>query len=445
MATIAVIGAGAKAAAIAAKIDVLARHSRYPVPGITIYERSAVGAAWVGGNGYTDGLQPLCTLGERDLGFPYNRATYGSAVAEELFARYSWPAYAVSKGQGRAGYEQWVMHGRQPPAHLDFARYIRSAIAMSSATTVQTEVTGLDYDATTSSWKVTWKDASGQAFVNPHDAIVVTGSGPPLPPFPGAFGAANRRNPRIFDGFTFWNSLDEIRRILDAEAVPDRKLVLIGAGGTAAAIAYWFVRARIDIPIMIIGREPTLYARHPGYFEDRLFSDEPAWDALPGHARDEFVQRLTTGVVWDYVLKNLDSVYISFQCADAVAFRTVGDSHTGLYPEVQVDVRPTVPVGAVASTAVTALEGAVFVDARGFDRWWFASLLPTHLAQHFARANQAAVMAAVDDSLRIGAGFPPGLHAPMVASRQGPAASNLMALGWMSDRILRAYVPPPTP
>jgi mycobactin lysine-N-oxygenase len=444
MASIAVIGGGPKAAAIAAKADVLSRHSPHPVPQVTIYERTALGAAWTGGNGYTDGLQPLCTLAERDLGFPYGRA-YGADVAEAMFARYSWPAFGVQAGSGRARYEQWVLHGRRPPAHLDFARYLDWAIRTSGAGHVHGTVTGLAHNVASHQWEVAWEDATGRAHTDPHDAVVVTGSGPPVPPFPGAFDAMNVRNPRVFDGLTFWTELDEIGRILAAESLDTRKVVLIGAGGTAAAIAHWFVRARIDVPVAIIGREPTLYARHPGYFEDRLFSDDAAWGALPAHVRDEFVRRLTTGVVWNYVLENLDGANLAYTCADAVAFRTLaGGTVTGLYPEVQLDIRPTVPDGSPPSTAIRPEDGAVYVDARGFDRWWFASLLHPALAGHLARANQTAVMASIDDALRLAAPVPAGLHAPMVASRQGPAASNLMALGWMSDRILRAFVPPPT-
>jgi mycobactin lysine-N-oxygenase len=448
VASIAVIGGGPKAAAIVAKADVLSRHSPHAVPQVTIYERTAFGAAWTGGIGYTDGLQPLCTLAERDLGFPYAKA-YGADVAEALFARYSWQAFGVQAGNGRARYEQWVLHGRRPPTHLEFARYLDWAIRTSGARYVHGDVIGLAHDAKSHQWDVTWEDATGR-HITSHDAVVVTGSGPPVPPFPGAFDALNVRNPRVFDGVTFWTELDEIASILAAESLDTRKVVLIGAGGTAAAIAHWFVRARIDVPVVIIGREPTLYARHPGYFEDRLFSDDAAWSALPAHVRDEFVRRLTTGVVWNYVLENLDGANLTYTCADAVGFQTPSSGsltslYPGLYPEVQLDIRPTVPEGSPPSTVIRPEDGAVFVDARGFDRWWFASLLEPALAGHLARSNQAAVMASIDDALRLSAPFPLGLHVPMVASRQGPAAGDLMALGWMSDRILRAFVPPTTP
>lgn len=38
------------------------------------------------------------------------------------------------------------------------------------------------------------------------------------------------------------------------------------------------------------------------------------------------------------------------------------------------------------------------------------------------------------------AGFPPGLHVPMLGSEIGPGATNLMALGWVSDSVLGRYI-----
>jgi hypothetical protein len=88
------------------------------------------------------------------------------------------------------------------------------------------------------------------------------------------------------------------------------------------------------------------------------------------------------------------------------------------------------------------LDATVFVDARGFDAWRFATMLPAGLSAHFTPGNQAAVRANMDYSLCVGPPFPPAFHVPMHASIQGPAAPNLMGLGWISDRILSRYIPP---
>jgi len=293
-------------------------------------------------------------------------------------------------------------------------------------------------------------DASGHRSDEFFEGVVVTGSGEPLPMLSSA-------NARVFDGKTFWTSLSAVGHLLRTD--PDSSVAIIGAGGTGAAIAHWFIRTGITaVPITIVGREPTLYARHPGPFEDRLFTDEDAWSRLAGHVRDEFVRRLTSGVVWDYVLRNLVSDNIVYECYEAKRFVPRGPGLGGLPAELAVELHhPQDPadvqrrnilqaVGQMLSPArpavpATSLNASVFIDARGFDRWWFVDRLlsSSALKSHFVEANRPSVLVDVDRSLAVGGNFPPGLHVPMLASRQGPAASNLMALGWMSDRILGAY------
>lgn len=437
MADIAVIGGGPKAIAIAAKTAVLSRHPPHPRLNITIFEGKRLAAAWDGGSGYTDGLQPLCTLAERDLGFPYSRTSFAPEVANDMFMNFSWHAYAVREGMDRAQYDQWVLRGRNPPSHTHFAKYLRSAFALSGAQLTQRSVTALDYEPNKKKWIVYSMALASKHIAQAYfDGVVVTGSGPALSPL--------SLSPRVFDGFSFWNYLPKVIDILDKEHPDDRSVVIIGAGGTAAAIAYWFVRQKINIPITIVGKEATLYARHPGFFEDRLFSEEDDWGLLSAESRNEFLSRLTTGVVWDYVLRNLDAAELKYSCAQVRQLVTLTAPSRGLYPDVLAEVHPPLAKGASWGNPVDQQAGAVFIDARGFDRWAFTNLLSLNLKSHFV--DRGAVQAGMTDSLTVGdtsalAPFPTGLHVPMVASKEGPAASNLMALGWLSDRVLRRYMP----
>src|SRR5262249_19846445 len=152
-------------------------------------------------------------------------------------------------------------------------------------------------------------------------------------------------------------------------------------------------------------------------------SEEDDWALLSAASRDEFVSRLTTGVVWDYVLRNLDAAEIRYSCAQVKQLVELATPHTGLYPELLAEVHPPVPRGTPWAGSVDQLEGAVFIDARGFDRWDFTGLLAPWLQAHFA--NRAVVEAGVTDDLAVGTtavpgAFPAGLHVPMLASRQGP-------------------------
>jgi mycobactin lysine-N-oxygenase len=302
---LAVIGGGPKGAAIAAKAAAL-RLAGFDAPTIAIYEPLSPGASWTGLHGYTDGLQLLCTFPERDLGYPYDRQSFGGKVAEHLFAEYSWHRFSVAAGIDDSKYDNWVLRGRRPPAHRDFARYIEYAIQKSGARHESRSVEHLSYSYPGQKWVL-----SGAGWRDEFDGVVVTGSIDPLPPMQNAAG-----NQRVVDGRRFWQNLRQIHGLLQNDLDPS--VAIIGAGGTGAAIAHWFVRERFDtIPITLIGREPTLHSRDVSYFEDRLFTDNLAWERLAPQSRLAFVNRLSRGVVWRRVLEALSEArnftYESYQ------------------------------------------------------------------------------------------------------------------------------------
>jgi mycobactin lysine-N-oxygenase len=444
---LAVIGGGPKAAAIAAKVRALAV-AGYQIPELVIFEPIAPGAAWTGVNGYTDGIQPLCTLAERDFGFPYDRTTFGDNVASIMLAEFSWQRFCVAEGINDTLYANWVVQGRQPPAHSDFAAYIASAIRKSQVRIRAEQVTNLDYDFNNQKWMVTSHGGSNQPpFRDSFDGVVVTGSGGSLPPL--------LNDPRVCDGYSFWTNLQQILGFLRADPTPS--VGIIGSGGVAGAVAHWFVREGIkDIPITVIGSQATLYIRVSTPFEDRLFSDDATWSALAPHVRDSFLERLGRGVVWDYVMRRLgDARNIRYRSAYVGSLMQVPNPVPGQgFPTILRAelVDPPAPPGGPLQVPRGYLDATVFIDCRGFNAWNFASLLSPDFQPHFDRVNQPSVTANIDYSLcvsghfpsglKVGGPFPEGLHVPMLASVQGPAAPNLMALGWMSDRILSRYIKP---
>jgi hypothetical protein len=189
-----------------------------------------------------------------------------------------------------------------------------------------------------------------------------------------------------------------------------------------------------------------------------------AWDALANQTKDAFVARLTRGVVWGSVLQALTSENLSYLSYEVRQF--VPSTRPVLAGPPAIDAElddPVAPVDAIRAEAYGELgvapppqrfpprpsiqiPGSVFVDARGFDRWWFVdSLIHPRLRGHFSQANRNSIEEEITDCLAVAGGFPEGLHVPMLASRRGPGAPNLMALGWMADQILRCYVTPSQP
>jgi mycobactin lysine-N-oxygenase len=438
---IAVVGLGPKGAAIAAKAAAL-REVGFSTPEIVLFEQNRAGSAWSGQFGYTDGDQELCTSAERDVGFPYDRDLDMAFpnLASTTFAKFSWHAFLVAEGSKSESYGEWVARGRRPPLHRDFADYLSFVASRSGSRIEAATVTHIDYDSGTRQWLLSTNKAHQIQF----DGVVITGNGPPYPNLPGS-------NERVFNGKNFWENLSKIHDLLVMEEPEDRSIVIIGSGGTAAAIALKLIRAGIvEIPIHIIGHEATLYVRVPSYFEDRLFSENDEWKTLAPHTRESFLSRLTKGVVWDAVLQSLNkNRNLTYQSFSARGFRQVPGSSNPAELNVELDYPPVPGIRTAASPSgpVQLMAATVFVDARGFDPWWFVNLFPEGpLKNFFQPDSRRKVQNDVDETLAIvgnlssGGTFPSGLHVPMMGFQQSPAASNLMALGWMSDRILTRYV-----
>ena len=65
-----IVGAGAKATAIATKVHVLNSLGLGPIA-LTIVEATEPAASWSGRNGMTSGEEPLAIPPIKDVGFPY--------------------------------------------------------------------------------------------------------------------------------------------------------------------------------------------------------------------------------------------------------------------------------------------------------------------------------------------------------------------------------------
>src|SRR3982075_1362836 len=90
MPTLAVVGAGPKGIAIAAKARALAA-AGLDAPRVVLVDRGGVAGNWTGRQGYTSGLLPLGTPPEKDVGYPY-AGSWGphSAAITAAMAGYSW-------------------------------------------------------------------------------------------------------------------------------------------------------------------------------------------------------------------------------------------------------------------------------------------------------------------------------------------------------------------
>jgi mycobactin lysine-N-oxygenase len=168
MPTLAVIGAGPKGIAIAAKARAIAA-AGLGAPRVVLIDRGAIAGNWTGRQGYTSGLLPLGTPPEKDVGFPYAHS-WGPAspAVTAAMTEYSWQRHLIARG----AYADWVDRGRLRPTHRQWSIYLREVAEKAQAEVVAAELVGLEADG--ERWRLALEP--GEAIW--ADGVVITGAGP---------------------------------------------------------------------------------------------------------------------------------------------------------------------------------------------------------------------------------------------------------------------------
>jgi mycobactin lysine-N-oxygenase len=408
MPTLAVIGAGPKGVAIAAKARALAAVG-LDAPEVVLVDRSAVAGNWSGRQGFTNGLLPLGTPPEKDVGFPYadSWGAASSAVTAAM-ADFSWQRHLIARGV----YADWVDRGRLRPTHRQWTAYLREVAERAEAEIVPGEVVGLEVEG--DKWQLTVESGKGIL----ADGIVFTGSGPPI-----TVAGQPPEHPRVFDGRSYWLHERTLKKQV-AESV-----CVIGSGETAASIVISLLkkshrRSTVDV----LTSRGVLYSRGESYDENRFYSDPGDWPRLAESHRREFLERTDRGVF---------SMQAEATLNQSRGFRTLAGRAAAIEAgERQVVV--TIEYGDRRERVAYDL----VVVAIGFDPRWFEALLGGEARRLLENALAGVeVERRIEVDLAIAALSPP-LHLPVLAGlAQGPGFPNLSCLGLLSDRILRRYVP----
>ncbi len=403
----AVVGAGPKGIAIAAKARALAA-AGLTAPRVVLVERSEAAGNWSGRQGYTSGLLPLGTPPEKDIGYPY-AASWGDASGDVVaaMAEYSWQRHLIRHG----AYSDWVDRGRMRPAHRQWSAYLREVAGAAQAEIVSGVVSGLEV-ADGDRWKIA---LAGGGEID-ADGLVLTGAGPPVT-VPGQ----PREHRRVLDGQDYWLAAHKFGGDLA------RNVCVIGAGETAASVVVDLVkRLHQHSTIDVLTARGVLYSRGESYDENRFYSDPGDWPQLAEAHRREFLERTDRGV-------------FSLQAEEALSHTRGFRSLAGRAAAIEArehDVIVTIEYGdereRVAYDAV--------VVAIGFDGRWFEALLGAGAAARYQAAlGGGDLRRLIDVDLSV-AGLTPPLHLPVMAGlAQGPGFPNLSCLGLLSDRILRRY------
>ncbi|MGV0717134.1 NADPH-dependent L-lysine N(6)-monooxygenase MbtG [Mycolicibacterium sp. XJ662] len=412
--TLAVVGAGAKAVAVAAKAAVL-RDMGVAVPDVVAVERTGVAANWQADGGWTDGQHRLGTGPEKDVGFPYRSSMVPRRNAEldERMTRHSWQSYLISTGQ----FAEWVDRGRPAPTHKKWSQYLRWVADNIAMNVVLSEVQQISVDSGADGQR-RWALHTADQTVH-GDALMITGPGQPERSIlPG--------NPRVLSIAQFWH------RAAQCELITAERVAVIGGGETAASMLNELFRHRVST-ITVISPQVTLFTRGEGFFENSLFSDPTGWTSLTMAERRDAMIRTDRGVFSARVQEALLSDDRIRHLRGRVAHAVARDGR----------IRLTLSTNQGGEKLETVHGFDLVIDGSGADAAWFVPLLGQDALDLLELGlggplTTDALAEAIGHDLAV-TNITPKLFLPGLSGlTQGPGFPNLSCLGLLSDRILGA-------
>lgn len=413
MPILAVVGAGAKAVAVAAKASALEAMG-VDTPRVVAIERAGVAANWTSGGGWTDGHHRLGTNPEKDVGFPYRSSLVPQRNAEldERMTRHGWQSYLVATGQ----FAEWIDRGRPAPTHRRWSQYLRWVADRVGMDVVPGEVERISIsdDTDRRRWAVHTADDVVRA-----DGLMITGPGQ-------AERSVLPGNPRVMSIAQFWH------RTAEHDRISAERVAVIGGGETAASMLNELFRHRVST-ITVISPQVTLFTRGESFFENTLFSDPTGWTGLTLAERRDALARTDRGVfsarVQDALLADDRIRHLRGRVAHAVA----RDGR----------IRLTLSTNQAGEHSETVHGFDLVIDGSGADALWFVPLftqdtldlmelgLGVPLTGETLQERMGHDLAVSDVYPKL---FLPGLS----GLTQGPGFPNLSCLGLLSDRVLGA-------
>ncbi|MGE5283111.1 MAG: SidA/IucD/PvdA family monooxygenase [Chloroflexota bacterium] len=423
-----IVGAGAKAAGITAKVHVFNSLGLTDLS-VKVIEGTEVAASWLGLNGMTSGEEPLAVTPIKDIGFPYRSfvefGEAGEAIDAEL-AAFTWHQYMI----GKRRYARWVDAGSPPVRHRDYGEYL--TWVMSRATKgvehLRGQVVQVTLDEDAERWLVEVEGESGRT-THPCAALVLTGPGIHRA-FPHEPGIAERL-------FHCDSKRDEFARIPEDG---DWDIAIVG-GGESALSATMFLRGFRPRCRFTIYTPLLPMSRGESFLENRVFSnpDVIEWEALDQQTRRDFVKHSDRGVFDPPSLAKIaydDRVEFALGRVIDVGSAAGGERVRVIYESPEGE---------------GGVEHDFVANCTGFDLLaQLRTLFPAKAREEIERQagpiwdQPAGTEVPIGRNLEL-RGLTPRLQIPGLAGlSQGPGFANLGALGLLSNRVLQPFLPEPT-
>jgi mycobactin lysine-N-oxygenase len=419
-----VVGAGAKAAGIAAKVHAINRLGLGPVS-LTIVEGTEVAASWKGRNGMTSGEEPLAVTPIKDVGFPYRSfeafGEDGEAIDEAVMG-FSWQRYMV----GRRRYARWIDAGSPSVRHRDYGEYLTWVLsrATEGITHLAGRVAQAGLDEKRERWLVEVDEAAGRSR-HSAGALVLTGPGIHRA-FPHEPGVAERV-------FHCDSRRGEFARLPEEEACD----VAVVGGGESALSCVMFLRGFRPLSRFTVYTPMLPMSRGESFLENRVFSDpdEVEWTALDQQTRRDFVKHSDRGV---FDPPSLAAIAYDDRCRFVTGRVTDVEEAPG-GERVRLEHRS--PEGTARP------EHDYVVNCTGFDllaqlRTLFPAQVRAEIEQRVGQLwdTPAGTEVPIGRNLEL-RGMEPRLQIPGLAGlSQGPGFANLGALGLLANRVLEPLV-----
>lgn len=420
-----IVGAGAKAAALAAKVHTINTLGLGEIS-MTVIEKTERAASWKGRNGMTSGEEPLAIPPVKDVGFPYTSARQFGEVGnqiDEALLPLSWQRYAMERGE----YAWWVNSGTPSVLHRDYGDYLTWVLdrATEGVTIYDGRVTEVTLAEGHDRWQVEVAERGRPEDPERHMGGVLVLTGPGVHRhFP--------HDPEVESRVFHCDSRrEEFERVPKGEPA---EIAIIGGGESALSALVFLREMRPEAKLIVY--TPTLpLSRGESFLENRVFADPDSveWEHLDEETRRDFVKHCDRGVFDQSVLARIaDDDHCSFVTGRAVHV-ALADGGEGALLEFESP-----------SEGMLSRRYDFVVNCTGFDLLrQLRGLFPDAVRDEVEEQCGPLWDSPPKSEVPIGRGLElegvrPRLHIPGLGGlRQGPGFANLGSLGLLANRVLQ--------